>query len=157
MYGTLKLGPPDLLKTSKAADDRSQTELLSTTWCSSRRNSSTFSSLPSPLSPQEVTPHAVMEKKQIAEMSCSFFFIHLLYLVHSYRGKVYNDVRSDDDSTDDKRGNPQVESFPTQPSGAIIVLVGIALLGLWDNYGHYRTCSHCVCNVLWANVLWGKD
>ncbi|TNN70673.1 Phospholipase A2, major isoenzyme [Liparis tanakae] len=53
-----------------------------------------------------------------------------LYLLHPYRGKVHNSARSDDHKTDGKGHDPQVESFPPQPLGAIIVLFLIAPLSL---------------------------
>lgn len=55
-----------------------------------------------------------------------------MYLVHLYRSKVHGCVRSDDHKANDKRNNPQVESFPTQPLGAFVVLFIVALLGLQD-------------------------
>lgn len=50
--------------------------------------------------------------------------------MRSYRGKVHEDVHDDDHEADDKGDDPQVESFPAQTLGAIVVLFIIALLGL---------------------------
>lgn len=53
------------------------------------------------------------------------------HLVYSYRSKVQNGVWSDDHEANEKRNDSQVESLPTQPLRAVIVLLIVALLGLW--------------------------
>lgn len=79
--------------------------------------------------------HYMLRMKRILEIFlffCKNFWI--VYAVSPYRREVHNDICSDDHETNDKRNDPQVKSFPTQPLGAIIVLLIIALLGLWSEW-----------------------
>lgn len=86
----------------------------------------------------------------------------IIYVVYPYHSKVHNDICSDDYETDDKRNDSQMESFPTQPLGAIIVLFIIAVLGLrgeWKVKFKLKIFNHNggssaddvhACKLLWS-------